>query len=446
MNGARSEVKYRETKTNTTSNSYNVREVHRDITQNRDGTVKTYEHETVKEQVFMHQEQISREVSNAKALYSARKTGEQTEILRKWQNPRWKKCKRQAERIKQFSKSIKSGCSDLPHMKSHRTLQDVVNQERRSIQFTCEDLEQEVGDLSAHAVRQNKKQVMAFADDAKHMNYGSLFVLQCLNAVTTRKRKRATVADILDRLKNQEDERGKDQGTLEVAPGVFKKIGLPKFPFTPEEQEILSHASVNPSNAEDAVYDRYLDQAIATEGAASTLMAPVLEQCLTAMLLLEHTTASRNPVVHFAFPELITITDVQSRDLDTFPFVPIDFWGNRKAQKASFACCQFELDTIYENVWIELPLLLHHQAYAEQAVEAFREFVIKATHAFIDDIVDPLKLIALNPQCPDFHQLKQLQRELCQSRANSKEARELRQLNKQVERTLKKLHKRQTLV
>jgi hypothetical protein len=438
---------YRETKTNTTANIYNIREVHRDITQNSDGTVKTYEHETVKEQVFMQQEQISREVSNAKCLYGARKAGEQSDLLQKWQNPRWMKCKRRADRIKQFSQLIKGGYSDLPHMKSHRTVQAILSQERRSIQYTCEDLEQEVGDLSVQSIKRNKKKVLAFTDDASHVNVGSPYILYCLNAVATRKRKQATVEAILQNLKNQENKNNtRDTAMLEVSPGVYKKIARPKFPFTKEEQEILSQVDGNPSSAANEVYENYLKKAISTNGRAHELMIPVLEQTLTTMVLLQHTTASKNPVVHLPFPELLTITDVKKRPLRSFPFVPIDFWGSRKTSKDYFACCQFSLeDIIYDKVWIELPLLIHQPQYGSQALESFREFVMKATYKFIDGISDPNKLIALDPQCPDFHQLKQLKTELYESRKNTRTAQELRHLNNQLGRTLKKLKRRQAL-
>ena len=70
--------------TTTLRDSYCVREVHRKIHQNVDGSVQTVEHETSKERMFMQQEEMVRELENAKELYGARQRNMSTRLLDEW--------------------------------------------------------------------------------------------------------------------------------------------------------------------------------------------------------------------------------------------------------------------------------------------------------------------------------------------------------------------------
>ena len=80
-------MKVRESQTRTQSNVISVREVTRDITQHRDGTIKTLETETIKEQAFILQEEIQKELSVAKEMLMTRRMNEWHELTTAWRHP-----------------------------------------------------------------------------------------------------------------------------------------------------------------------------------------------------------------------------------------------------------------------------------------------------------------------------------------------------------------------
>ena len=432
------------------SNSVNFREVHRDITQNQDGTVKTYEHETVQEQVCMQQQQITRELSQAKTLFLNRKTTEFEKQLQRWMHPRFLHHKYCADRIKQFCGHVKSNDGDLPLLREHKSLLEVLDQQQRSLIYTCDDIGKTLdwigeddGDI-IDAINAHKSHMKTFTAETKTYNFGSRYLLTAVEAIIHKKRKRETITNILTNLKEQESRHDRQAVLRNTAQGGYGRLTPVLFPFTEEQQEDLAHANIAcNNNIPSKYYENYVRTAFTSLGKDHMLMVPVLEETITTLLMLLHGSVDK-----VALPDLITITGCEEKQFVSFPFAPIDFWGACKNTGEYFCCCEFRMESgeIHEKIWIELPLLLQTPQYANLAKFAFREFVMDQYGATIDQLATPDQLIDLDPNCAEFRQLKEMRRHLNQIEHDQDTQKQLRLLKKQYGHTVSKLKRRQTLL
>uniref|UniRef100_A0A6C0BQU2 Uncharacterized protein n=1 Tax=viral metagenome TaxID=1070528 RepID=A0A6C0BQU2_9ZZZZ len=388
------------------SQRYKVKEQHKETEKKVDGSVRTVEHWTSRQKEDIREARLEQIISQEKSVLLERKNREIQEHLDRWREKRYGRCKYLMDRVRQFQKQVDQDLGDLPDMKSKTSLADVIAEQKRYIQYSTDDMRQNmewnVGTGVLEQIQTNKVVLRDFTEAQRETRFGSYYMLTALSAVLMKKAKQDIVKRIKKRL--QEDEKKRKVHIETVAPGVIRRITPAQYPFTQDEEKELDWCDsswVNHYGAQE-IYEDYIRLAVASDGKDPTLMQPILEQIITTQILLKFRAPHHNPLSHLPLPELLLITDVKLRKYDSFPFAPIDFWGHPKKADEYFACCQFliqdEPPVIYEDIWIEMPLLVNAgPTYRNIAEAAFMNFVRKFWQNEVDEADSVDMLINLDP-------------------------------------------------
>jgi hypothetical protein len=212
---------------------------------------------------------------------------------------------------------------------------------------------------------------------------GSPHVHITLHHLRTRHQKRQRVATINARFENvTEADPIVEQKQIQRLP--FKDI---PFPFTEEELKLLEANEIVEGPVPFTIYEDYLYRMVQSKGNDHAQLKYVLQQALTAKMLLQ--TRRRHACVYFpwVFPTLLSITQVGYINYGSIPFVPVDFYGSYTTPLSLFATCVFEVDDrIHEDIKLEFVLLIKTSCFAELAQEALREFLLTRPVAAITEV------------------------------------------------------------
>ena len=155
------------------------------------------------------------------------------------------------------------------------------------------------------------------------------------------------------------------------------------------------------------VFKKYIRRAVETHGRAPELMIPIIQEVITLLCLLQF--RNNNPLKQYSFPPLQEITTIKQRTFASFLFAPIYFWGSTTQEQEYFAACTFEInDIVYENVWIELPILLQTCTYCAIARKAWDDTTLQ----WSDKIMSTHSVQELLPLVPNESYMKHLQRQI----------------------------------
>ena len=380
-------MKVRESQTRTQSNVISVREVTRDITQHRDGTIKTLETETIKEQAFILQEEIQKELSVAKEMLMTRRMNEWHELTTAWRHPPLARRKVIDDRRTSVLSLARDG--DIAVMRA--SIETSLAEQRAQIRESCATFDLALLKNPAHRqqLRSYQKPAVGGAMNGSHYFAAAVFRLQ-LHA-QYQKEQDAVMARL-------EQHRTVEKPV--AVNGVFRRTKASVTPFTLSDNQVgdLVHQAekiVGPM--EEYVMDCLLDRPAA--------VTPALAHLISAAIL------SRAQI---QWPALLCIDSVEECSLHRFPLTPLLFWGKSQTEKEWFANCTFQVgEMVYENVWLELPLLAMSQAYGEAAVRHFQDSKQREEQRSIGYIRDVADLLQQVPQRhEEFNKLRRMQSDL----------------------------------
>lgn len=408
-------MKVRESQTRTQSNVISVREVTRDITQHRDGTIKTLETETIKEQAFIQQEEIQKELSVAKEMLLTRRMNEWHDLTSTWRHPPLARRKVIDDRRASVLSLVREG--DIPAIQE--SIETCLAEHRAQIRESCATFDIALLTDPAHRRLYQKKPAQAVhTTEAKSSPYFAAAVFRLQLRAQYQKQQDAIMA----RLEEQRNT------TKPVAVnGVLRRTSAAVMPFTPADNQVadlLHQADKTIGAMEEYVMDCLLERPAA--------LVPVLAHLISAAIL------SRAQI---QWPALLGIDKVEECSLHRFPLTPLLFWGKNQTEKEWFASCTFQVgETVYENVWIELPLLAMSQAYGEAAVRHFQDSKQREEQRSIGYIRDVADLLQQVPQRhEEFNKLRRMHGELIGSAELKEEIAEAMQQKKELAVALHRL-------
>jgi hypothetical protein len=204
------------------------------------------------------------------------------------------------------------------------------------------------------------------------LGFGSKYMFRSIQAVL-QFNKQSYICQSIDKRLLSEEQRFASKKLINTTQiGVYAPKFKPVYPFTDEEEKILKTTS---NIQKPSMHERYLSIAQKSRGSNLCLYTPILQEIITSMLILQFRIYN-NPIRELNLPTLVEISDVGNRKLNNFPFVSAGFWGSQNNDELLFACCTFEIDKqFYENVWIELSLLVITPVYTTVAKATYFDIV-----------------------------------------------------------------------
>jgi len=430
---------YRETQTRSQSNVYSVRQVTRDITQHRDGTIKTLETETTKKQAFTQQEQIQREFAVAKELLINKKMDHWVSLYKNWKKPSSKRKKNIHERTKVLRRLGKNG--DIPSILCNN-FEEALAEQRTAIRYSCAMLDTDEL-VFADPIHQERfeQQVQLYQKchgDADPDAYGSLYVADALNRLKKRRKRSLRMDSILEELKRDEERLTKLKAVncREIAPGVLQRTSPPLFPFTDldlRETDAMQQAERDISSN---LLEEFLFTCLRTNATDPELLSPALSHLISWAILFQDKLGRQ-----LDWPRLLEVVEMKERSLHSFPYTPSLFWGESTSEKDWFACCTFLVGkTTYENVWVELPLLSISTVYGKDVEQHFYQQKLDDVKRRVSRIREVPELLALvSPSDQQFDKLRRMQMELDRLLENKEEIAQLVQHKRELGTALHRL-------
>ena len=212
---------------------------------------------------------------------------------------------------------------------------------------------------------------------------GSRTFLIALHQLMDRKRKHARLKNIHEHYTKRK-RFGPSCQTYHSRQGVVARASPMKYPFTTGELRVLEANEVLEGHVPFEVYEGFITETVCSKGLAPNLASYVLQQALTLKML---TMGIRPGLLPWDLPELLQITRIQELPYASIAFVPLDFFGTTEAACTHFAVCTFLVaDRVYQNVSLEISLLLQTPMYSQQTHTAFLEMVYTPRPCAIDAI------------------------------------------------------------
>jgi hypothetical protein len=407
----------RETQKRTQSNVFSVREVTRDITQRSDGTIKTLETETIKEQAFIQQEEIQKEFSIAKELLLNRRMNEWNELTTTWRQPPPARRKIIDERRETVADMVIDG--DIPTFTG--TFESALAEQRAQIEQSCATFDSFsviLDPVICQKVKNCKKP--APNDEVCCSVYFSMAVFR-LELRLRYKKQLANIVARLDQQKKVPSEPPK-RGT------VLRRETAPLMPFTAAD-DCVADASQQADKTAGGLETYLLDCFLGSPAA----LAPVLGNLLSAAIL--------GRIVVERWPKLVRIDGTEECSLHRFPLTPVLFWGKSQTEKEWFANCTFRVgEVVYENVWVELPVLCASREYGDRTVRHFQDSKQQDERRSIGCIRDVADLLQQVPhRHEEFNKLRRMQSELSGLLEIKEDIAELNQRKRELSSTLNRL-------
>jgi hypothetical protein len=417
-----------------------VREVHRNIIQEPDGTVRTVEFEKSKERIIIQQEEMHRELECAKDSYSRRICNEAESMLKGWGG---KGTLSHTKRRKSLLRNLTR--NTIPRMHGYKSIQQILAIERATLVGTVHDFRNMID--REHL---NYKIACHFK---QNVNGGSRYFIDSIIRTTMRDSRIAQINSFKQRLLQEEVEYDHSLGMREIHLGLFEKCDAPCYPLTDQEMEVMDHLDPDMMGTEDpAIYDKYTTLSLNTNGEDSALLVPVLEQLITCLLILQlGGNSCPTWARQMALPELVDITNVKKKRFTEFAFCPTDFFGDYNEihnKSQHFGECEFRVgDEVFEKVNIEYPLLVQTEAYADFARQVFVEIAGKSITREMNCINTAGDMLAQYPEeLPEFAKLKQVKQGYDYIRDRDEQEHVVTQKHKELIKTLKLLKRKANML
>lgn len=401
---------YTETHTKSKCDIFSLREVKRDITQHRDGTIKTMETEIIKEQAFVQQEQIQREFIVAKDLYLNRKMEQLNQQLNNCKNPSVHKRKIMYDRTQSIC--IMDAANDLPLLLNN-SFEATLHAEHEALRYSCWELPDDVqlfhgkseqSKLSRRVKTHRQRFSHGVFDDEA---YGSRYFTMSLQKLRKDRTLQQRANRMLYKLAQDEQKRAHQTPVhiTEISPGVLRRGPVPLFPFSDRDIQLANEQEINQRYINTDYYADYIGSALDSNGQDPDLVTPALSQLLTAQILNQK---SAPPTL--VWPELLKVTGIEDKSLHRLPFTPCLFWGKSTTEKESFVCCRFRIgEIIYENVWMEFPVMCFSTAYGQTTARVGYDMTMGREKRDLSLIGDVQDLLSIDPDCVEFSKLQKLQ-------------------------------------
>jgi len=431
---------YKETHTKSKCDVFSLREVKRDITQHRDGTIKTLETETIKEQAFIQQEQIEREFVIAKELYLNRKMDKWHQLLRSWQKPSTHKRKIMYDRGQSIG--IMDAANDLPLLLNDSFVA-TLRAEHEALAYSCweipEDLQlfenQTAQKKLVRRIESHRKRYSRGMRDSE--GYGSRYFTMALQKLRKSRSLKRQMKGMLHDLAEDERTRARENPihVKHIAPGVIRRISAPLFQFSDKDIQVANQHEIEQRHIKTDYYEDYLYRALDSNGQDPELAIPALSQLLTAQILNQKAVSG-----NLAWPELLSVSEITDKSLHSRPYTPCLFWGKSTTENETFACCQFRIgDVTYDNVWMELPVMCYSTAYGEFMERVGYDMTLARENKQLTCIRDVKDLIRLDPDCSEFSGLRKMQYNMNEMIDQQESLSVLSQKKRDLSSTLRKL-------
>lgn len=378
-----------------------ITEIVRQINKNGE-TVQTIEKENTRELMLVQQEEITRELSIARSAYVSNRHNEFRRILDNWYNKNTLRRKFHIDRCELFTQGFGG---DFVPVHRHATLNSLLAEQQLYLQFSVEHYREQYNlDInlipsSHHFITKEDPPIII------NTIFGSRFLITAIDTVLDRRRVKQQKSKILQLLYNEELTHLSSQNNMikEVSRGVFRAVTDPIFPFSLSDNK--ASMIVNPVGVDEC--QKYIETAFRSNGLDQSLLIPALEQALMTVLMVR----PRMESMRFPLPELTDITQVKLRRFDEFVFHTSECWGDVTTDSDYFAECEFYITInkegiFFQNVWIQMSLLIQCTEYTRAANKAFNNMIINPECARLNNITDPHELLREHPKFPEFKELQ----------------------------------------
>jgi hypothetical protein len=429
---------YRESQSRTQSNVFSVREVTRDITRHRDGTTKTFETETIKEQAFIQQEQIQREFQVAKQAYLTRKMEKWQSMIRSWHKPSGTRKKLMHERTKTVRHLGSNG--DVPTL-SANSFEQALSEQRAALRYGCATLNIDSEIFSDKNTQERFENLLhEYHEKYTPMSLdpdgtGSFYLASILMRLRKNCGRQKHMVKIVEDLKADEKRRADKNPvhTKQIAPGVLQRVSKPLFPFTQFDLQVTSELQQSERDVSSDDLEEFLFTCLKTNATDPELLSPALGHLISVSILLQYEDVP--------WPRLVSLGSMEERSLHSFGYTPSLFWGRSASGKEWFACCVFQVgNTLYENVWVEVPLLCISEEYGKTIESEFYKERLGVEKLYISRISDVPDLLAItSPEQEEFSKLRRMQNNLDNLLENKEELVQMSQTKRELGNTLSRL-------
>jgi hypothetical protein len=383
--------------THTVKNVLSLREVKRDITQHVDGTIQTFETETIKERSVVQQEEIERQFVIAKEIYVNKQIDAWYAQVKKWKSPSVS-CVRRLNRRFQTLKN-----ADFSFCQTTKSFVEFLQEEHRALSSNLwflsvnTQLFQKAEDQKEFTVEVQKHHKNF---DRNNENLSSQYFERTLEQLRKNMQINLELEQMVTNLAKDEQAQHHPVHVKEVSKGVLQRISTPIFPFSEEEMQVADTHEAQRRHVDMDFYKNYLFCALKSNGQDPKLVIPAFRQLLTTKLMNKEKTQ---------LPRLVDITQITKKSRHCLPFTSSIFWGKCTSEKTIFANCHFEINNIeYANVWLEMSLLCQNIEYQMIVESKSYNLVLAAEQEKVDQISDVEEMIRLNPRCSSLKKLRHM--------------------------------------
>lgn len=376
------------------------RRISRVIHSNTDGSSVTYEDETSHEHATIQQFRIEQEVKQVRAICKRTAKANLDKMLTQWQNPLFLQDANMSSRSKSARELVQ------------KTLQERLGEQVLAAMSSSRRFGQS---LYLHKHKPAKQPSL----DA--LPHRSEYVEYAIGEYLSNESAKEAEIQMQERMEIQSHG---FQAVVNQQAGLMERVTPPEFPFSDMDLKIpLVDLEYREHNHVDT-YRKFAVTAVETRGREMQLQVPFIAHYLTAALL--------QVKYHHPLPTLVTVNRLARQKIADMAFAdvtPSGYWGNiTPNQKRWFASCQFRVGHIvFEDVWIELSLLVQSPVYRKQAYEATMRHVWEPLNYQLSNTMAPEDFLQyVGPNHPVLAKLKMLtnehQTESQQTGTNSKAA------------------------
>lgn len=416
----------------------------REITTNVDGTIRALENQVLQEHSTMQENTLR--TTSEKAFHRAKHNYLQSEdqriagLLDEWTHPSLL----QKHYYRKRAKEILHETHDLNWLLHASTLQEVLAAEKLALRISFAETQPVRGLIDDPDSERQFLRILSTTEEERQATLdkfreaiGSRTYQIALHELMSRKRKREKTKQIQSNYESKQTP-PKRTKLSPTAKGVVQRSSIMEYPFTQKEMRLLEANEVVEGKISHQVYETILLDTARSKGEDARLLTHVMQQALTLKML----TQKKDPGAStWEFPPLVQITRVEKLPYLSVPLVSLDFFGNTNNSSTYFGFCNILVDNeLYEDVILEMALLLQTQPYTALAKEAFEACVHQPTLRKIMAIDETADLLQLDHN--NSADLKKLQQAHQRLLSMDQQRSQLTSLHNQLSSTLHKLDHR----
>jgi hypothetical protein len=294
-------------------------------------------------------------------------------LLKGWMQPFALQKRYYRERIADV---VDDDMHDLYQIIEAVSLEDIMTREQMALQLSFDELKDTRGLVEDETGRMKIERAML----------GRSCILQTHTDVTTSRNFLVALSELRSRRRKRDQTRSIDDkfdqsamfADMSAKPLRFvERVSPMEYPFSPAEIKLLETNEVIDGHISYQFYEQFITDMVCSQGLAPHLASHTLQQALTLKMLC---TGMYPDLLPWTFPTLTEIVRVEEALYLSIPFVPLCFFGQIDVSSTThFAVCNFLVaGELYQDVTLEMALLLQTPPYRDMAHAAFQDIIARA--------------------------------------------------------------------